>query len=123
VVLSTHVLSEIESVCGRVIILHRGKIVAQDRIADLHLAGRRVRVVVARPPADLAAQLGALPGVAQVRSDRPGVYEVDAQEDVRERVAAALVPHGLLELAAPGALEEVFLRLTGKDTGTDGEAA
>lgn len=111
VVLSTHVLAEVEAVCQRVIILHRGKIVAQDAVDKL---GSRTatRVRVARPDATVVAALAAVSGVEGVDVEGTDTFHVRAAGDVREAVAVAAVPYGLLELSRHGALEQVFLQLT-----------
>ncbi|MFT6145827.1 MAG: ABC-2 type transport system ATP-binding protein [Myxococcota bacterium] len=118
VVLSTHILPEVEAVCGRVIILHRGKIVAQDTLAGLSGAGQAVRVVVARPSDAVGSALLALPGALQVKVLEDGAYRVQANDDIREAVAACAVNFGLLELGRDQAgLEDVFLKLTRSEGG------
>src|SRR5205823_4530199 len=80
VILSTHILSEVESVCGRVIILDRGRVVAEGRLADL---ARPHLHIVARGDRDaLVAALQAIPGVVTVESEAEG-------ELVRLRVTAS----------------------------------
>ena len=118
VVLSTHVLSEVEAVAERVIIIHQGRVVAQDRIEALSRGGA-VRLKVARPGAELEAALAAIPGVSGLRALDPGWYRVEAQsgDALRAQIAAGAVPFGLLELAPAESLEDVYLRLT---TGSDG---
>ncbi|MFN7143675.1 MAG: ABC transporter ATP-binding protein, partial [Myxococcota bacterium] len=49
VILSTHVLGEIEAICSRVVVINKGRIVAQDELARLGQPGRVVRIEVARP--------------------------------------------------------------------------
>ena len=53
-ILSTHVLSEVEAICGRVIVIDRGRIVAQDSVEGLAGTGEAIRIRVARPAPDLA---------------------------------------------------------------------
>ncbi len=115
VILSTHVLSEVEALCDRVIIIHHGHIVAQDTMEALSRASSTVRLVVARPDPSLERKLAAVDGVVSARSSGGGGYVVQASRDVREGIAAAAVPHGLLELASQRGLEEVFLKLTRDD--------
>ncbi len=112
VILSTHILSEIEDVCERVIIINQGRLVAADRIAALEANHHSVSVTVARPPDDLTATLQALSGVRGVRTAGAGTYEIDAERDLREDLARACVPFGLLELTGRESLEDVYLRLT-----------
>jgi ABC-2 type transport system ATP-binding protein len=121
VMLSTHILSEAEQLCNRVIIIDRGRIVAEDtpdRLQDrLHQGGRLLVRIGGRTSGSEAQRvLQAVPGVARVESQREG-YIVSAKPDVdvRPALSAAVVGHGLelLELR-PWAvtLEEIFLELT-----------
>lgn len=111
VILSTHVLAEIEAICSRVIVINRGRVVAQDEISRLAGAGHTVRVEVARRGDDARAALARVPGVGSV-DEEGGLYVVRADADVREAVAAAAVPFGLLELHGRERLEDIYLRLT-----------
>lgn len=111
VVLSTHVLAEIEAICSRVIVISRGKIIAQDEIGKLSGAGRVVRIEVARPADSLRAALAAISGVSAVEVEGK-VLTVRAETDVREAVANAVVPFGLLEMSGRERLEDIYLRLT-----------
>jgi ABC-2 type transport system ATP-binding protein len=113
VLLSTHVLAEIENVVDRVIVLDRGRVVAQDTVAALASSGRRFVVVVARPTPEVVPQLAALSGVSQVLDEGNGRLTVEADSDVREAVATVAVAFGLLELRSRDNLEDTFLRLTG----------
>jgi len=122
VVLSTHVLSEVESVCERVIIINKGQVVAQDRIENLVSESRRVRLRVARPSDDFVQKMEQIPGVAAVASHPDGAWllsitdEPDNDVDIREVVAKTAVPFGLLELSPTQNLEAIYLRLTGVST-------
>jgi ABC-type multidrug transport system ATPase subunit len=111
VVLSTHVLGEIEAICSRVIVINRGRIVAQDDLSALGQPGRTVRIEVARPGDAAGDALRALPHVTSVElaGDR---YVVRATEDVREAVASAAAPFGLLEMSGREKLEDIYLKLT-----------
>lgn len=121
VLLSTHILSEAQQVCDRVLIINRGRIVAEDTPANLQaeLAGaERLLVQAAAETGELVALLQGLPGVARVQ---PGAHEGQVElssspgQDVRARVARAVVEagHDLLELRPRGlSLEEIFLQLT-----------
>lgn len=112
VILSTHVLGEVEDVCERVVIISRGQLIAQDSIANLRASTSRIRLQLARPSPDAEAALTAVGGVSSIQSTAPGRYELSTAEDVREALAAAAVPFGLLELAQAEKLEDVYLRLT-----------
>lgn len=112
VVLSTHVLAEIEPVCDRVIIIHNGRIVAQDRVDRLADAGRALVLRVARPAPELLDRLKAIEGVTGMSEADGGRVHVLADRDVREIVARAAVDFGLLEMRAEHGLQDVFLQLT-----------
>jgi ABC-2 type transport system ATP-binding protein len=129
VVLSTHILPEVEQICRRVLIIDAGKIVADGSPEQLRagLSGTaEVRLQIEAPPADAEAALGGIAGVAAVKAAGEGRYTltVEGGTDLRREVFALAVAHGwvLLELgqAAPS-LEDVFLRLTTRDS--VGEAA
>lgn len=112
VILSSHVLGEIESICERVVIINRGQIVAQDRIEALRATSNRVRVRVARPEPALHQALQSIAGVSTVTTPEPDLYEIAAEQDVREQIATAAVSYGLLEMGQAEQLEDVYLRLT-----------
>lgn len=114
VVLSTHILPEVEAVCSRVIILNQGRIVAEDTLAALSQTGTAVRLVVARPDDVLAKALSSIDGVLAVGPGQGnGSLLVEASSDVREAVAKVAVDYGLLELGMEQTgLEDVFLDLT-----------
>ncbi len=116
VVLSTHVLPEVEAICDRVIIIRDGRIVASDQLATLGSDATAIRLTVARPDDALLPALRALEHVDEVSREAEGRYRVRASADVREQVAAAAVPFGLLELSGQQGLEEVYLQLTGGET-------
>ena len=112
VILSTHVLSEIEAVCERVVIINQGQVVASDSIARLSAAAQQVRLLLARPDDALAAELRSIPGVDGVEAGPDGRWRVQAGVDARPLVAAAAVRCGLLEMTPERGLEEAYLRLT-----------
>lgn len=114
VVLSTHVLPEIEAICDRVVIIHHGKIVAQDTVERLSQTGNVVRLQLEDRDPLAGAALAAVDGVLSVEQPEPGLWVVRAERDVRRHVAAAAVPYGLIELSGARGLEDVFLQLTGE---------
>jgi ABC-2 type transport system ATP-binding protein len=118
VMLSTHILPEVQTVCERVVMIHRGRVVLDAAMAELR-ADAGLRVGLRRPPP--LASLSALPGVRQVDAIDAGRFLIqhDADPEFAPRLAAAAVQGdwGLAELSPAGAtLEEVFVRLTGADT-------
>jgi ABC-2 type transport system ATP-binding protein len=107
VLLSSHVLSEVEHVCQRVGIIRRGKLVKVARLEDLHeIRVRRVEVEFA---GDAQPQLfGALPGIENVESNHRRVtFTVRGSF---EPVADVLAGHHVVNLAShEPTLEEMFL--------------
>ena len=122
VVLSTHIMQEVDAVCRRVIVIGDGKILAVDTPENLKQKqqdgmSRRILLKVRRPGQALVDRLLALDGVLDVEPEADGAYRVESRldQDLREEVARAVVESGagLLELAGVAvSLEEVFLRLT-----------
>jgi ABC-2 type transport system ATP-binding protein len=128
--LSTHILPEVELLCNRVLIIDRGRIVAQGTPRDLRerwVGNPTLRLTVKDAPAEAAEVLAGLPGVVAVRpGPEPGAWVVESERtanstDIREAVFRAAVERSwvLLELAAQKAsLEDVFVRLTTHDLAT-----
>jgi gliding motility-associated transport system ATP-binding protein len=127
IVLSTHILPEVEMTCGRVVIINRGRVVAEDTPQNLtrRLKGAAaLRVEVRGSGEGALPALEAVPGVLAVRrhaGDADGTtFEVEAESgrDVRADLARAVVQggHDLLALQPQGmSLEEIFLHLTTAD--------
>jgi ABC-2 type transport system ATP-binding protein len=113
VILSTHVLPEIEGVCDRVIVLHEGRVVAQDAVATLAGPTTRIHLQVARPEPALEERLRAEASVRSVQVAADGKILITADVDAREQIARIAVEYGLLELRRREDLEDAFLRLVG----------
>jgi ABC-2 type transport system ATP-binding protein len=123
VILSTHVLSEVQHTCSRLLIISRGKIVADGPVERLiRQAEGAVEIAVEAAGADVAAALGKLPGVRQV-TPAPAAGDgrvavtltVDRAGDLRPEIFGLAKAHGwtLYELhQAPGSLEDLFHELT-----------
>ncbi|HID63063.1 MAG TPA: ATP-binding cassette domain-containing protein, partial [Anaerolineae bacterium] len=120
IILSTHILSEASQVCGRVVIINEGQIVAEDtpeRLTARLKGGERVYLQVSQPSVEVEAALKAIEGVTTVEAKGDGGYEVESAlgADRRTEIAAAIVEGGwgLLEMKPIGmSLEEIFLKLT-----------
>ncbi|MCG6963506.1 MAG: ABC transporter ATP-binding protein [Acidobacteria bacterium] len=123
VILSTHILPEVEQVCERVLIIDRGAIVADGAPDELRnqLVGNPVlRVELRGADGGATEPLGTLPGVTGVAHDGGGRYRVEHEStsDPREAIFRLAVDGGwvLTELAPERAsLEDVFVRLTTRD--------
>ncbi|MFN0107597.1 MAG: ABC transporter ATP-binding protein [Blastocatellia bacterium] len=124
IILSTHILSEVETTCDRVIIINKGKIAAIDTPENLTSqlkGGERVRVVVRGEGDALRGSLENLAGVnkIEVESAEHGnagmLIESQLGLDLRGKIAATVVSNGfeLLELRAIKlSLEDIFMQLT-----------
>ena len=138
IILSTHILPEVEQTCQQVIIINKGKLVATDSVRNLQARARGAESVVIEvgsrngelnlPP--IQQKLEQVPGVGRVsckeKIDGRAVFEIESQKGrlVRGDLARAVVESGwdLNELRpAAMSLEEVFLQLTGN--GGAGETA
>jgi len=120
IVLSTHVLAEVEALCGRVVIINRGRIVAQEALRDLRAAAGAVTVALQRPQG-AADALAGVPGVERVEALPDGRLRLRCEGDVRAHIARAAVGFGLLELSSGGGLEAHYLRLTSGEPPPSGE--
>jgi ABC-2 type transport system ATP-binding protein len=117
--LSTHILPEVELLCERVVIIDRGRIIAQGTPESLRQqwVGRTTLAVTLKvAAAEAASRLRAIDGVVAVVGDGPR-YTLECAEgrDPREAVFRLAVERGwvLLELAqSKASLEDIFVRLT-----------
>lgn len=120
VLLSTHILSEAQQVCDRVMIINKGKIVAEDTPEQLQarLTGaQRVSLRVGGDADGIQKLLQKIPGVTRITRSEEGMFEFETKpgQDPRAEVARAIVNAGLdlLEMHQLGmSLEEIFLQLT-----------
>jgi ABC-2 type transport system ATP-binding protein len=123
VLFSTHILSEAEQVCDRVLILDKGHIIAQGKPAELRRklqSGAALYVEIGGASAAKARDLlKAIPGVESVEADGKGfVLRVKGDTDVRGEVSARVIQAGykLLEMrAVASSLESIFLELVGQE--------
>jgi ABC-2 type transport system ATP-binding protein len=135
IVLSTHILPEVSMTCRRVLIINKGKVVAEGTPDSLthRLRGAALVQVEVRGEREAAVELArSIPGVkdVQARSGEAGAtlleIEADAARDVREELARAIVQKGLglLSLRRAGlSLEDIFLHLTTTDADAPSEKA
>ena len=140
IVLSTHILPEVEQICQQVIIINKGRLVATDSVANLqHRAqgAESLLVEVAGRNGDLDSiavqkRLEQISGVSRVlfkdKKQNRSTFELESRKDsfVRGDLARAVVESGwdLNELRPTSvSLEEVFLQLTGDHTPAPAEAA
>jgi ABC-2 type transport system ATP-binding protein len=123
VLLSTHLLNEAQNICDRVLIINKGKIVAEDTTENLQarlIGAERVILRVRGDADELAKTVKAVKGAQGVVTKEDGSVEFEfaSGKDVRPEVAKQVVNSGyeLIELRPLGmSLEEIFLELTGSD--------
>lgn len=132
VILSTHILPEVQNTCSRVLIINGGKVVAEGepQALESQLRGsRRILAEVRAPKEAVIERLGTLHGVTKLEvvahKDHADLVsltlDTGSELDLRERVAAEVVGAGwgLVELKSVGlSLEEIFLKLTTTDAAT-----
>jgi ABC-2 type transport system ATP-binding protein len=119
ILLSTHILAEVEAVCERVIIINAGRIGMIKSLVEVD--AKSVLVVEVRGPADQAqAALKALDGVGQVNVDSKGdgsavfVVQTKDNRDIRDKIAAHVIEKGwsLLQLGyRRRTLEDAFFEV------------
>ena len=116
VLLSSHLLGEVQQVCNRVGVIHRGKLLIEGTVEELRGgSGILVRVEPLEKAREVAAGLDGVKG-ARITD---GVLALDADPDLAAEVNAGLVSAGLRvsELRpVERSLEDVFLELTGGET-------
>ena len=140
IILSTHILPEVEQTCEQVIIINQGKLVATDSVRNLQARARGAESVLLEvagrngnfEAAIVRQKLELVPGVSRVRctgeADSRAVFEVESQKGrfVRGDLARLVVESGwdLNELRpAAMSLEEIFLQLTGTEAPAEAEIA
>jgi ABC-2 type transport system ATP-binding protein len=119
VLLSSHHLDQVQSVCDRVALFNRGRVALSGTVTELAgrvLGGGHVIDVELRGAADDTGRLSAIPGVVRVQplgaADGTRRYRLDCQRDIRAELARDLAEDGDLvgiQFAAPS-LNEVYTR-------------
>ncbi len=128
VILSTHILSEAQAVCDRMVIIDHGRIVADGKTEEINQFiqdNRRYKVTIAGPQAEVLAILKKLPGVVACEplSERDGdaiAFAIEAKSgiDIRKAMFYALAEknYPLMGLEAIGmSLEDIFIKLVDKE--------
>lgn len=132
IILSTHILPEVEQTCEQVVIINKGQIVATDSVRNLRSRARGGESVIVEVSGaegkldteDVRQRLAQIAGVSSVTlkdsHDDNHTFEIDSEKDfVRGDLARAVVASGweLNELRATAmSLEEIFLQLTREET-------
>jgi len=121
IILSTHILSEVQVICDRVIVINQGKVITEDSLEGLSQkmkAQRQITVRVKKSSSALASQFKKAKGVLNVKENK-NLYKIDvAKEDtINQELAQIAISNsaGLIELKEESFnLEDVFIRLTEK---------
>ena len=127
VILSTHILQEVQAVCDRIVIINKGKIVADERTENISRVvenNRRFNVKICGPQREILAMLRAKPGIvyAEVLAERDGdaytyTIESDYGVDIRKNLFYTLAEKGwpMIGMEALGmSLEDIFISVVDK---------
>ena len=127
VILSTHILPEVNAVCDRVVIIDKGRIVANAKTDELEAVTgvRKMKVKVCGPKSEVLSSLNSINGVrsAEVLSERDGdstafLVEADTNADIRKPIFNTIANNGwqMIGLEAFSAsLEDVFIAIIDKN--------
>jgi len=126
IILSTHILPEVSMTCERVVIINKGRVVAEDTPDNLtrKLAGnQRLYLEVGGPVEEVRRTLAQVPGVVKITvqsSEKIAGLQVESRSDseIRPLLAKTVIERGwqLFEMKPEGmSLEDVFLQLTTKE--------
>ena len=123
VILSTHILPEVQATCERVIIISDGKIVAEDTLHSLQQKIRgdaAVQIRVRRHATELVQHLQSLNGVQKVEVTGERIkISIHGTDDLLESISQAAIEKnaGLLEMSqADAGLEDIFIQLTSRES-------
>jgi ABC-2 type transport system ATP-binding protein len=119
IMLSTHIMQEVEAMCSRVIIINKGNIIADDSLRNLQQGDQQNGYIQVSfgAPLPTAAELLQIPGVTQVKQQDGGTWQLFAAnlEDVRKNLLqfALISNRNILSLQSNSqSLESIFRELT-----------
>ena len=123
ILLSTHILPEVQASCERIIIINQGNIVAEDTLAGIAQKMSGTGRVIVKVQTSSDQLLNAIRKVSGVRKVEVGAnssleIETDGKDGVSQQIASQVVSSGagLIEIRAESMnLEDVFLKLTSKE--------
>ena len=128
VILSSHILSEVQAVCDRIVVIDKGKLVANDTAEHLShnlSADHKLTVQIEGPAKEVQSLLSGIPDMVEVHLNRTveknvTEYELNAKEgaDIRREVFKRMASRNypiLLMRSSELKLEEIFLKLTTGD--------
>lgn len=127
VILSTHILGEVQAVCDRIIIINKGKIVADEKTENITRVvenNRRFNAKICGPQREILSTLKAMPGIvyAEALAEKDGdayTYMIESEfgVDIRKKLFYTLSEKGwaLIGLEALGlSLEDIFITVVDK---------
>ena len=121
VLFSSHILQEVEAICDRVIIINKGKIVADDQLRNLQQLNQNKHIVIVRfSEAVDQYLLENIQDVESIQNPEPGLYKLSTQnpDTVKKQLLELSLKHGfnIISLQSESQrLEEVFRSLTQTD--------
>ena len=121
VLFSSHILQEVEAICDRVIIINKGKIVADDQLRNLQQLNQNNHIVIVRfSEAVDQYLLENIRDVESIQNPEPGLYKLSTQnpDNVKKQLLELSLKHGfnIISLQSESQrLEEVFRSLTQTD--------
>jgi ABC-2 type transport system ATP-binding protein len=128
VILSSHILSEIESICDHIIIMSHGEIIAEnetDKLESEQAGQNKLKIVIKGDKQEIfkvVRESGLLKSFEYVRDIEPEVYEFSAiaaeDKDVRDELFVLFAEHKMVVYSLnikQLSLEDVFIKLTGKE--------
>ncbi|MBQ4317058.1 MAG: ATP-binding cassette domain-containing protein [Clostridia bacterium] len=132
IILSTHILPEVQAVCDRIVVINKGEIVANEKTEDLINAVEGSRKLVAKIVGPEDEVLKALKGLGGVKTadvigkrDTDSIsYMIESQDrvDIRKPLFYMLASKGWALIGLEGmelSLEDIFMRLVGKEKGKE----
>ncbi|KRL53855.1 ABC transporter ATP-binding protein [Furfurilactobacillus rossiae] len=113
ILLSSHILSEVEQMCDRIGIIREGQIIETGTLTEMqHLTRTQISVTTKTPLTDLSNQ----PGVHQLKQTNPTTAIFAADSDAMTAITQYLADHQILTLrSTPPTLEDLFLRYYGRE--------
>ena len=125
IILSSHILSEVQAVCERVVIINKGAIAAEDTPAGLSRQmdkTSRIQISAEGPVRDIVQKLRLIPGVqhaelSQEKDNNINIYKIESQpdQDVRKQIFYEMARNSwpIIEMRSlDPTLEEIFLQVT-----------
>lgn len=128
VLLSSHLLYQVQAICDRVGLFHRGRMALEGTVPDLacEVLGGAYRIDLEADGPDLSESLRSIDGVLGVGRAEDGRYVLESERDLRAQVAEAAVGAGAslhgLDISEPS-LDEVYAEYFRKEEGSHGQGS